>query len=64
MNNQVIPVNQVRTLVEISRNENPESSAILIADEGAPAGVVLDVMDQVRLGGVTNIAVAADPETS
>ena len=64
VNNQVIPMNQVRTLVEISRNENPESSAILIADEGAPAGVVLDVMDQVRLGGVANIAVATDPETS
>jgi biopolymer transport protein ExbD len=64
MNNQVIPVNQVSTLVENSVNENPESSAILVADEGAPAGVVLDVMEQVRLGGVSNIAIAADPEAT
>lgn len=64
MNSQVIPVNQVRALVEGTVSENPESSAILVSDEGAPAGVVLDVMEQVRLGGVSNIAVAADPEAT
>ncbi len=64
MNNRTVPVQQVRTLVESSVNENPESSAILVADESAPAGVILDVMEQVRLGGVSNIAVAADPEAT
>jgi biopolymer transport protein ExbD len=57
-------LNQVRQLVESSLVENPESSAVLIADELSPAGIVLDVMDQVRLGGVTNIAIAADPEST
>lgn len=57
-------LNQVRQLVESSVVENPESSAVLIADELSPAGVVLDVMDQVRFGGVTNIAIAADPEST
>ncbi len=57
-------LNEVRQLVESSVVENPESSAVLIADELSPAGVVLDVMDQVRLGGVTNIAIAADPEST
>ncbi len=64
MNNRIIPVAQVRSLVENAVNENPESSAILIADERAPTGVVLDVMEQVRLGGVSNIAVGAEPEST
>ena len=64
MNNRVIPVAQVRSLVEGAVNENPESSVILIADESAPTGVVLDVMEQVREGGISNIAVGADPEST
>jgi biopolymer transport protein ExbD len=59
-----VHVNQVRQLVESTVAENPESSAVLIADEVSPSGVVLDVMDQVRLGGVSNIAIAAEPEST
>jgi biopolymer transport protein ExbD len=51
-------------LVEDAVNENPESSAIIIADEGSPTGIVIDIMDQVRLGGVINIAIAAEPEST
>ena len=64
VNSRVVPVNQVQLLVENSVSENPESSAVLVADEAAPAGIVLDVLEQVRLGGVSNIAVAADPEST
>jgi biopolymer transport protein ExbD len=64
MNKQRIELSQIRQLVEDAVNENPESSAIIIADEGSASGVVIDVMDQVRLGGVIDIAVAAEPETT
>ena len=64
MNKQQIEINQIRQLVEDAVNENPESSAIVIADENSATGVVIDVMDQVRLGGVTDIAVAAEPEAT
>ena len=64
MNKQNIDLNQIRQIVEDAVNENPESSAIIIADEGSATGVVIDVMDQVRLGGVTDIAVAAEPEAT
>lgn len=64
MSNRIIPVAQVRSMVENTVNENPESSAILIADESAPTGVILDVMEQVRLGGVSNIAIGAEPEST
>ena len=64
MNKQRIELNQVRQLVEDAVNENPESSAIIIADESSATGVVIEVMDQVRLGGVIDIAVAAEPEAT
>ena len=64
VNSRIVPINQVQLLVENSVSENPESSAVLVADEAAPAGIVLDVIEQVRLGGVSNIAVAADPEAT
>ena len=64
VNRQVVQVAEVRQLVENAVNENPESSAVLITDEEAPTGIMLDIMDQVRLGGVANIAVAAQPEST
>ena len=64
VNRQIVEVSQVRQIVENAVNENPASSAVLIADEEAATGVVLDIMDQVRLGGVANIAIAAEAEST
>ena len=50
---------EVRSLVETARKETPESSAIIVADTESQTGLLIDLMDQVRLGGVTNISVAA-----
>jgi len=64
MNNRSIGLMQVRQLVEDAVVENPESSAVVVSDETSPTGVLIDVMDQVRLGGVTSIAISAIPETT
>ncbi len=64
MNNRRIELNQIRQLVEDAVNENPESSAVLISDEQSPTGVLIDIMDQVRAGGVINIAISAIPEST
>ena len=64
MNNRRIELSDVRQLVEDVVTENPESSAILIADEAAPTGILIDIMDQVRAGGVFSIAVAAEPDST
>lgn len=63
-NKREIEITLVRQRVEEATAENPQSSAVIIADQGAPTGVVIDIMDQIRLGGVTDIAVAATPEGS
>jgi biopolymer transport protein ExbD len=64
MNNRQVDITQVRQLVEDAVIENPESSAVLISDEISPTGVLIDIMDQVRLGGVTSISVSAIPEST
>lgn len=64
MNKRNITVAQIRQLVEDAIGENPESSAIIVADEKASTGVVIEVMDQVRMGGITEIAVSATPEST
>jgi biopolymer transport protein ExbD len=63
MQKRQIELDAVRPLVEAAKAENPEGSAMIIADRGAPAGVVIAVMDQARLGGVTDIAIAAQHQT-
>jgi biopolymer transport protein ExbD len=63
MNDRQVEVGQVRQLIEDAVNETPESSAVLIADTEAPTGVLIDLMDQVRLGGISEISVSAEPES-
>ena len=60
MNKRPVELGQVRALVESALAENPESSAVIIADEESATGVLIDLMDQIRLGGVYNISVAAE----
>jgi biopolymer transport protein ExbD len=60
MNKRAVEMGQVRNMVEAALAENPESSVVIIADTESETGAVIDLMDQVRLGGVYNIALAAE----
>ncbi len=60
MEKRQVEMGQVRMMVENAKAENPESSVIIITDKEAPTGKLIDLMDQVRLGGVTTISVAAE----
>ena len=62
MNKSRVELTGVRPLVEAARAENPESSVIIVADQAASTGTVIDLMDQVRVAGVTSIALAAEGE--
>jgi biopolymer transport protein ExbD len=64
MDKRSIELNQVRALVESALAENPESSAVIIADEEADSGILIDLMDQIRLGGIATISIAAEPGSS
>ena len=60
MNNRSVALQGIRQLVEAARAENPLSSVVIVADQTASTGLVLDLMDNVRAAGVTSIALAAE----
>jgi biopolymer transport protein ExbD len=64
MNNRRVELTDIRLLVEEAVNETPESSAVVVSDQESPTGIVIDIMDQVRAGGVINISIAAEPEST
>lgn len=48
----------VRANVERFHGEKPEGGVVVVANTKSPTGVVVGVMDQVRLGGVMSVSVA------
>jgi len=56
---QRVDVRSVRAHIERLHAENPEGSVVILADEQSRTGVVIQVLDQARLAGVENVAVAA-----
>ena len=57
-----VDLRSVRANVERLHAENPEGTVVIVADTDARMGMMVEVMDQVRLAGVTNIAVAASKD--
>jgi biopolymer transport protein ExbD len=55
IDNRVVDMRAVRANVERLKALNPETGAIIIADNDALTGVIVGVVDQVRLGGIYDI---------
>ena len=56
-----VDIRSVRAVVERLTAENPEGSVIVQGDRDAQIGLLVEVMDQVRKGGVSNVSIAATP---
>ena len=59
MNKNPIELQAVRILMEAAHAENPESSVVIVADELASTGIVIDIMDQIRLSGISKVSISA-----
>jgi len=59
MDRRQVDLREVRGVVERMHVERPEDTVVIIADRAAHAGVVAKVMDEVKLGGVKDIALGA-----
>ncbi|MCF8083379.1 MAG: biopolymer transporter ExbD [Deltaproteobacteria bacterium] len=59
INGEQVDLRRVRGLVEIFLVEHAQGGVILDADESCPTGRLVAVLDQCRLAGAQNIAVAA-----
>jgi biopolymer transport protein ExbD len=55
VDNRIVDVRAVRANVERMKALNPEAGALILAENGARTGVIMAVVDQIRLGGVYNI---------
>lgn len=64
MDRQPVEIRELRSVIERLHIERPDDTVVIIADKGSRAGVVAKVMDEVRLGGIKEIAIAADPGKS
>ena len=57
-----VDVRAVRANVERFKAENPEAAVVIQADRDSKNGLLVEVMDQVRLAGGSNISIAATKE--
>jgi biopolymer transport protein ExbD len=55
VDNREVDVRAVRANVERMSAVNPDSGVLILADDGAPTGTLVEVVDQVHLGGIYNI---------
>lgn len=58
---QQIDIRSVRAHVERLHAENPEGAVIILADDASRTGLMVQVLDQTRLAGVSNVSIAATP---
>jgi biopolymer transport protein ExbD len=59
IDSRVVDIRSVRANIERLHSQRPEDSVVVAADKGAHTGVLVNVIDQVRQGGVQNVSIAA-----
>ena len=59
MDKQPVDIRSVRAHVERMRVDQPEGAVVVQADQDARTGLVVQVMEQARLAGVQDVALAA-----
>ncbi|UCE76660.1 MAG: biopolymer transporter ExbD [Gammaproteobacteria bacterium] len=56
-----VDIRAVRASIERLHAENPEGAVVIQADENSRTGLLVQVIDQARLAGVSDVSVAAHP---
>lgn len=56
-----IDVRAVRANIERLHAENPEGAVVIQADKNSLTGLLVQVIDQARLAGVSDVSIAANP---
>ena len=59
IDNKQVDIRSIRAHIEQLHAQNPEGTVIIMADKNALTGTTVAVLDQVRLSGVSNVAIAA-----
>jgi biopolymer transport protein ExbD len=59
MDRRHVAVREIRPTIERLHLERPEDSVIVIADRNAKTGLLAQVMDEIKLGGIREVALGA-----
>jgi biopolymer transport protein ExbD len=59
MDRRQVDMREVRPTIERLHLERPEDTVIVIADKSAKAGLLAQVMDEIKLGGIKEVAIGA-----
>ena len=59
---RMVDVSAVRANIARLHAEMPESSVIVQADTNSNSGILIKVVDQIKLAGITNVSVAGSKE--
>lgn len=59
-----VDVRQVRASIERLHAQKPDDAVVVAAEKGAHTGILVQVIDQVRQGGVQSVSIAATERTS
>jgi biopolymer transport protein ExbD len=64
MDKRRVDIREVRPLVERLHVERPEDTVVIIADRESQTSVLTQLMDQVKLGGISEVSIATAPVAS
>jgi biopolymer transport protein ExbD len=59
MDRRQVDLREIRPIVERLHIERPEDTVVVIADKAATSGLLAQVMDEVKLGGIDEVAIGA-----
>ena len=59
MDRRQVELREVRPTIERMHIERPEDTVVVVADKASKTGIVAKVMDEVRLGGIKAVGLAA-----
>jgi biopolymer transport protein ExbD len=59
MDRRQVDLREVRPLVERMHIERPDDTVIVVADKAAKVGLLGKVMDEVKAGGIKEVAIGA-----
>ena len=59
MDRHRVDLREVRPSIERLHVERPDDSVVIVADKSARVGLVGEVMDEVQLGGIKDVAIGA-----
>jgi biopolymer transport protein ExbD len=62
LNKEPITLQEIGQRVQAGLEKDPELLAVINADDQALHGAIVDVMDKIRLAGVSRLAIAVKPE--